>query len=214
MEIVPIDGGPFDCNIYMLRQEGSCILVDAGTGIGQKKVHRSIEDAMQGSRFLGIALTHEHFDHSGGAKGVQERFGGRVWCSEACAKVVGGEEALLTGSFLFGEEFDPLDEVSVLGDDLTDGPFRIRVVPTPGHSKGSVCLFDARTGALFPGDLVFCDGGVGRWDLPGGDLSVLRGSVRTVMGLEVRGLFPGHGRMETADPAGQIRLAASTLDIV
>jgi glyoxylase-like metal-dependent hydrolase (beta-lactamase superfamily II) len=137
-----------------------------------------------------------------------------LWCSEACAPAVRGEEPILTGSFLFGEEFDPVAEVSVLGPDLRAGPFRIRVVPTPGHSMGSICLFDERTGALFPGDLVFCDGGVGRWDLPGGDLSVLRDSVRTVMGLDVRGLFPGHGRIETKDPMGEIHLAASSLDMV
>jgi glyoxylase-like metal-dependent hydrolase (beta-lactamase superfamily II) len=199
--------------MFLLTEGDGSILIDAGTGIGTRKAHRALEELLKGSRFMGTALTHEHFDHSGGAKGISERFGGDVWCSEACSRIISGSDNMMTGSFLFGEDFQAIGKASVVGDHLKAGPIELVVHHTPGHSQGSVCYFHEDTGSLFCGDLVFCDGGIGRYDLPGGDFNVLRSSVRSLLQLPVRALYPGHGRIETGDPMAEIRMSASVIDL-
>ena len=70
----------------------------------------------------------------------------------------------------------------------------LQILHTPGHSPGSVCLYWPAQKALFTGDLVFKEG-VGRTDLPGGDGSKLKESIKGLMDLEVEWLLPGHGDM-------------------
>jgi glyoxylase-like metal-dependent hydrolase (beta-lactamase superfamily II) len=214
LEVKCVPGRPFDCNIYLLIEDRAVILVDAGTGRGQKRMLDGILPFLEGREFLGTALTHEHFDHSGGARAINERLGGEVWCGNRCARVVAGPDSLLTGSFLFGATFEPPERVTVIEGRLRVGPFDLSVIQTPGHSEGSICLFDEGSGSLFCGDLIFCDGGVGRWDLPGGDLGTLKRSISHVLELPVRALYPGHGRAEVNDPLGEMRQSASSLGAI
>lgn len=68
----------------------------------------------------------------------------------------------------------------------------LEILHTPGHSPGSICLYWSERKLLFTGDLVF-QLGVGRTDLPGGDGSLLRASIKRLGALEVEWLLPGHG---------------------
>ena len=70
----------------------------------------------------------------------------------------------------------------------------MKVFHTPGHSPGSVSLYWPDKKVLFTGDLIFKDG-VGRTDLPGGDSSLLKESIKRLKGLEIEWLLPGHGDM-------------------
>ena len=80
--------------------------------------------------------------------------------------------------------------------DLTVGDHRFQVIPTPGHSPGSLCLYWPERKALFTGDVVFSQG-VGRTDLPGGDGSALKESIRRIAALDIEYLLPGHGDIIT-----------------
>ena len=73
------------------------------------------------------------------------------------------------------------------------GTIRLRVLHTPGHTEGSVCLYDTDEGLLFSGDTLFA-GGWGRVDLPGGDPDAMVQSLGRFLDLEdgVR-VYPGHG---------------------
>lgn len=68
----------------------------------------------------------------------------------------------------------------------------LQVLHTPGHSPGSICLYWPERKLIFTGDLVF-KLGVGRTDLPGGDGSLLRDSIKKLESLEIEWLLPGHG---------------------
>ena len=68
------------------------------------------------------------------------------------------------------------------------------IIHTPGHSPGSVTLYWSREKALFTGDLVFKDG-VGRTDLPGGDGTQLKESIKGLKNLDVEWLLSGHGEV-------------------
>ena len=85
------------------------------------------------------------------------------------------------------------DEDSVLDSDL-------KVIHTPGHTKGSICLYSEKKGILFTGDTLFCEG-IGRSDLPGGDAKALTNSILKklyTLPPETR-IFPGHGPQSTLE---------------
>jgi hydroxyacylglutathione hydrolase len=67
-----------------------------------------------------------------------------------------------------------------------------QVLHTPGHSPGSISLYWPEQKALFTGDVIFKEG-LGRPDLPGGDGSTLKGSIKRLAELDVERLLPGHG---------------------
>jgi hydroxyacylglutathione hydrolase len=207
VEITQIEAGPFDSNIFLLKDNGSAVLIDTGSGFYNKAVEESINRSLDGCKLMGIVLTHEHFDHSGGAKYLMETFSVPLYCSPECARAMREADPNLTGSFLFGAHMEPIMDIEEIGPELKINGLEFDVHLTPGHAPGLVCLIERAGKHLFCGDLVFCDGGVGRWDLPGGDLSLLRESVESSRKWDVSTLYPGHGRFETKDPKGQIELA-------
>jgi len=86
------------------------------------------------------------------------------------------------------------DETLADGDGLELGPTRWRVLHTPGHSPGSVTLFDAEHGIAISGDLLFA-GSIGRVDFPTSDPEAMKRSLRRVLEElpdETR-VLPGHG---------------------
>jgi glyoxylase-like metal-dependent hydrolase (beta-lactamase superfamily II) len=78
--------------------------------------------------------------------------------------------------------------------DLKLGDLRFRILVTPGHSPGSICLYWEDQKALFTGDVLFQQG-LGRTDLPGGNGEMLKESIRRLAALEVDILLPGHGEV-------------------
>jgi hydroxyacylglutathione hydrolase len=155
-------------NAYIVRQEGT-ILVDTG-GPGSET---AILDA---AKDLGIApedirlilLTHGHGDHAGSALELRERTGSKVAVHRDDAeKVRHGNQgklraACLTGRVLgplFGGKkalYPPLEPDIIIGDSLDLRPFGVdgTVLPTPGHTPGSVSVFLAN-GEAIVGDLIF-----------------------------------------------------------
>ncbi|MEN6441059.1 MAG: MBL fold metallo-hydrolase [Syntrophobacter sp.] len=78
--------------------------------------------------------------------------------------------------------------------DLKVKDVELDVIPTPGHSQGSVSLYWTERKALFTGDLLFRDG-LGRTDLPGGNGAILKESIKGLESLDTEWLLPGHGDM-------------------
>ena len=77
------------------------------------------------------------------------------------------------------------------------GEIRLRVLHTPGHTDGSVCLLDEDDGVLYSGDTLFASGW-GRVDLPGGDPEAMAASLARLTELpDPTGVFPGHGATTT-----------------
>ena len=98
---------------------------------------------------------------------------------------VPGFHALVGGSV-------KIDRLLADRDSIGLGDISLQVIHTPGHSPGSVTLYWPAQKALFTGDLVFKEG-VGRTDLPGGDGSQLKESIKGLMNLDVEYLLAGHG---------------------
>ncbi len=214
MEIEHIEAGPFDSNIYLLTDGKTKLLVDAGSGFNNSTVERQISDKLKGGKLDGIILTHEHFDHSGGALYLSRKFDAPLYASPECARALREGDSNLTGSFLFGAHMEPILEIIEIGDRLEIGDIAFEVHSTPGHAPGLISLITNKNRALFCGDLIFCDGGVGRWDLPGGNLELLRSSIKESLKWEVSSLYPGHGRFEENNPEREMQLALGMISSV
>jgi hydroxyacylglutathione hydrolase len=94
------------------------------------------------------------------------------------------------------------------GGEIRLGEIRLRILHTPGHTAGSVCLLSADDGLLFSGDTLFA-GGWGRVDLPGGSPEEMAASIARLTELEDRlGVLPGHG------PATTIGRERAWMDLV
>ena len=76
--------------------------------------------------------------------------------------------------------------------ELEVGEHRLRVIHTPGHAPGSICIYWSEVKALFAGDVIFSQS-LGRTDLPGGNSALLKEAIDRLASLEVSLLLPGHG---------------------
>ncbi len=143
-----------------------------------------------------IINTHGHFDHIGGAKGLQDALKVPTLIHKADMFLV---ENLSDQAALFGIHADApprIDRFITEGDDISFGDETLRVLHTPGHSPGGVSLHTP--GLVFSGDALFA-GSIGRTDLKGGSYQTLVDSVAsTLLTLDDDTLvYPGHGPATT-----------------
>jgi glyoxylase-like metal-dependent hydrolase (beta-lactamase superfamily II) len=183
--------------------EGNCYLVKCGTG-GQGVIIDPGDEADRIAREVkamglepeAILLTHGHIDHVNAASPLRERFRCRVVCHAMDRKMVENGEVLS----LWGLQREPctVDQEIKDGDVITVGGREIRVLHSPGHTRGSVCyMVDS---ACFSGDVLF-RGSIGRTDLPGGSDSEMAETLRCrIAALDPETMvYPGHGPETTVE---------------
>ena len=172
---------------YLVGDGDVCALIDPA--FDTKRILAAVDQA--GYKVVYIINTHGHFDHTAGNASIRAATGARILIHELDAKGVGkGMNMVL--SRLFGGKGSPRPDTLLKDGDLIEiGETALRVLHTPGHSKGSICLHTE--GHVFTGDTLFV-GGVGRTDLPGGSSETLIKSLQekifTLPGDTV--VWPGH----------------------
>jgi glyoxylase-like metal-dependent hydrolase (beta-lactamase superfamily II) len=131
-----------------------------------------------------ILLTHAHLDHVTGVARAKQALDVPVWLHQADNFLY---EGVVEQGRMFGLQVDPQPPVDHFYDGegpLRFGRYAVRVLHTPGHCPGGVCLAVSRVGepgaTLFVGDTLFA-GSIGRTDLPGGDMETLLHSIRLVL---------------------------------
>ena len=141
-----------------------------------------------------IVSTHGHWDHIGDNATVAEHTGADIAVHPL------DRDRLTSPQPLYAPfEIPPSVPAVELaeGGVVRFGAIRLRVLHTPGHTEGSVCLQAADEGLLFSGDTLFA-AGWGRVDLPGGDPAAMVESIARLTGLEDHiAVFPGHGAATT-----------------
>ena len=182
----------FDSNIYLISGNKT-ILIDSGIGFQASDTLASIRKMLNGRALDMLMLTHRHYDHVGGAAAVIKEFDPDVYIGkDDAAPLREGDRASTLGAE-FGGPLEPTDVKDLNEGDIFDiKDHRLRVISTPGHTIGSISLYDEVTGALFTGDTVFV-GGVGKWSLPTGSENMLIDSLKKLSKLKVNGFYPGHG---------------------
>ncbi|AGI47425.1 Zn-dependent hydrolase, including glyoxylase [Thermoplasmatales archaeon BRNA1] len=193
MSIVKIfTGVSIDSNLWLVRGR-SCILIDTGTGMAENYTN-NIWRALDGLRLSAVILTHCHADHIGGLARIQHEFGCPAYIGFGDAEALRTADPVKTASAGLGIPINPCPDALGLkeGDSFDLGDHRLVVIETPGHTEGSICLYDEVTGALFSGDTVFAQG-YGRVDLPSGSMSEMRESLARLNNVNIKALYPGHG---------------------
>ena len=193
MNIHSIIGSGYDSNIFVIPGKKPSI-VDTGTGMNKELVLSQIAKYIDLSSISQIILTHEHFDHTGGIKQLFEASQRRATIiahKNAAEKIEKGESmfARLLGGTM---PKMPVDLKLSGGEVLQIGNLDYRVLSTPGHTPGCICLYNKETKTLFSGDTVFANGSFGRTDFPGGNSEELKQSIKKLSALSINRLYPGH----------------------
>ena len=185
MEITVLTLGDYMTNCYILRQEASskCLIIDPGYEAGRilaflQEKHLEPE---------AILLTHGHFDHVGAVGDIAAETDCDVYISAADLSL---PPMITNGKLFYTHTYPASGTLNLAG--LT-----LRILPTPGHTPGSVCLLTGDT--ILSGDTLF-RGSCGRTDLPGGSWEQIAASLKTLAALpgDYR-VLPGHGEETTLD---------------
>ena len=193
MTIYVIHGKGYDSNIFLIGGKEPTI-IDTGTGLNTKLVSKEILSYLDPENITQIIFTHEHFDHTGGSKDLLELTGNRAQIlAHPYTKEKVEEGKSMFASMLGGSMPKISVDKTINGNDqLLIGDNTYEVIHTPGHTPGCICLYNKNTKTLFSGDTVFSHGSFGRTDFPGGNLSQLQDSLKTLSQLEITHLYPGH----------------------
>lgn len=179
MKQVTMALGAYQTNCYMIWAEESdkCVVIDPGydadTVLDQAK--------KQGKTIEAILLTHGHFDHVGAVRDIAAETDCAVYI---CPDDLSMPPQLTAGPLYYTHTYGEGDVLQLAG-------LSIRVIQTPGHTRGSVCLITGD--AMFSGDTLF-EGSCGRTDLPGGDWAVILQSLKRLKEMtKDYKVYPGHG---------------------
>lgn len=147
-----------------------------------------------------IILTHGHFDHVLGLLELKLNFEIPVLIHSADVFLL--ERAQESALHWLGREVDPVPPPDAFlegGDELDFGDIELTVMETPGHTPGSICLYNDEL--IFTGDTLFADG-VGRTDFKYSDPQELQKSLKKIGQLPKKlAMFPGHGEPSTLESA-------------
>jgi glyoxylase-like metal-dependent hydrolase (beta-lactamase superfamily II) len=145
-----------------------------------------------------LLLTHGHVDHVWDAAQIQREHHAAVYYHPDTAPMV--LDPKFYEKFGFPWTIFPVEPGHLLEAtaQCTLGGLEFEVLEVPGHCPGSLCFYHSDSGLLFGGDVLFA-GGVGRWDLPGGDRDLLLSGIRGKLfplgdGVKV---LSGHGPVTT-----------------
>lgn len=168
------EDGRTTSNLYLFEHEGQRLLIDSGDG----------QDALPFVPDV-VFLTHGHYDHTSGV----EPGWPRVFISPS-------EDPALR-FIRIPPNAQPLPSLA-----FDFGPFHFDILPTPGHTPGSICLFERTSGFLFSGDTKFAHGGRGRTDLGGSEKEIME-SLEMLEHVPYTLLCPGHGDLEPKAPSSE-----------
>ena len=202
------------CNIWHVRGRDRDLLID--TGLGMASLKEAARDLF--AKALTAVATHVHYDHVGGFHEFEDRIIHRAEAAKAAAgntaSLYGGgkEDALIESIRAAGYDvppqlftalpsngYDPLTyhvlpapatRVVDEGDVIDAGDRRFEVLHLPGHSPGSIGLWEPKTGILFSGDAIY-DGPL-LDELPGSDIPIYVATMKRLRDLPVTVVHAGH----------------------
>lgn len=192
---------PFQENTFLLYDEtNECIIVDAGCNEEHEfqEIDRFIQDHKLNLKY--IVNTHCHIDHIMGNAYLVKKYGVDSIAHQADMPLLERSNDMAL-AFGFNVQEPPVPNRFVEeGDKISFGNTTLKVIHVPGHSPGSIVLYNEKEKFLLAGDVLFA-GGIGRADLPGGNYETLVKGIEeklfTLNGDIV--VYPGHGESTTIE---------------
>ena len=213
-------------SLYVIQTPHGPVLIDTGLpGMSRWIMHKLMRAGVRPKELAGVVLTHCHLDHAGSARAFQ-RLGVPLLAHHLEVPILHGQSPQpgygdnLAGKALrlvqnMTPQPAPFSDVSALHDQepIFGSPWK--VFPAPGHSPGSLALWNSQTGDLITGDTL-----VTAYGRPSGphpvytaDLPVALASARALLDLEPKRICPGHGRMVEAGRFEKLKFELSTTHI-
>jgi glyoxylase-like metal-dependent hydrolase (beta-lactamase superfamily II) len=185
-------GGIAATNGYLLDSPEGKLLIDAPEGITQWLQKR-------GASPVALFLTHQHFDHVMDAQSVKATFGCPIyaWAPYSQDLTLEALFGMVSGMAMSVPPYE-VDHLVAGQPKLTLGGIEWSLSHIPGHSPDSACLYEAASGTLFSGDVLF-EGSIGRTDFPGGSQKQLVEGIHTQLWPlpDATVVYPGHGEPTT-----------------
>jgi glyoxylase-like metal-dependent hydrolase (beta-lactamase superfamily II) len=175
-----------DSNVFIIEDE-TTVMIDSGMGMTEW-VTEEVEK-------LGLDIdilinTHCHVDHIGGNKFFPHA---EIYAHELDALDIekGTQKTLWQFGFQSPLKF-PVSTYLKEGDSIQTGNYTLEVIHTPGHTEGSMSLYERDKKILFSGDCVF-DMGIGRMDFPTGSRNQMKASLNRLLTFDIDIILSGHG---------------------
>lgn len=189
IQTVPVGELAANCYVLSLAERDDAIVIDPGAE------EPAVRLALGERKIAAILLTHGHYDHIGAVAALRAD-GAKVYIGADDAKALTNPAYSLAALFGGSPSQGEADETLSDGQLLELAGISLRVLHTPGHTKGGCCfLTDEKS--LFAGDTMFRRS-YGRTDLPGGDDREMALSLARLRALDAETrVYPGHGAPTT-----------------
>jgi len=211
-----------DCHMYLIGMPGSkdLTMIDAGlVGKWNNKIKSIRESGIDPADIKRVIMTHTHLDHIGCLPEVLRDLPDmELWVHAVeGAQLEEGDERTVYGMAMFkvmcqgqyrlkdGDYKMKVHRRLDDSDELEIGGMAWTVIHIPGHSAGSIALYESNQKVLIPGDVVYADYDIGRYDLHGADPARHLDSITLLSELDVKMLLPGHNRIMNHVPDGYLR---------
>jgi len=186
-----------NCYVVIDEQSGEAAIIDPAWFLFKEML--DIVDDLAVKKVKYILLTHGHYDHICGVYDAKEYTGAEVAIHAADADCLFDPGKSMSDKSEYTQKPLRADLLLADGDVLELGGTRLRVLHTPGHTKGSVCFIEENERALFSGDTLFYRT-AGRVDFPGSSKTELMDSLLRLKNLDGDyDVYPGHERKTTLE---------------
>jgi glyoxylase-like metal-dependent hydrolase (beta-lactamase superfamily II) len=194
--------GEFETNCYVVRnsvQATDCLIIDTGLDVQALPAFLDRHKLTPAA----VILTHGHIDHIAGVDALRGKFptlstyihkldaelltdsvGNLSFMTDSTCSPQAGSDFSTNGADCLVDEGDTIDKAGI----------KLRIIHTPGHTPGGICLYAEQDGIVFVGDTLFADS-VGRTDFPGGNMRQLIEGIKTKLLIlpDETVVYPGHG---------------------
>ena len=192
MKIKTIIVGPIATNCYIIWDEKSKEACVIDPGDEQAQISKTLEDLKLDVKC--VILTHGHFDHVTALPHIESLSGVPVYIHKEDLFLVTGSVPKFAA--LFGYKATPLEGLEFMRDSqqIKIGDMVLKIIHTPGHTPGGVCIYLENEKVMFTGDTLFFEDH-GRVDLPAASGKMMLDSLKRLLALPADvTVYPGHGR--------------------
>jgi glyoxylase-like metal-dependent hydrolase (beta-lactamase superfamily II) len=196
MKIHKLVVGPILTNCYIACDENSSEAIIIDPGAESSKILSFVKDkSLKATR---IVSTHGHFDHVNGVPEIKDNLSVPFYINEEDAYMLSPEATDFMKKMGYVAYPVKTDGFLKENEELKLGNSVLKIINTPGHTLGSICLYSKVDKTLFSGDTLF-RGDVGRCDLQGGSLSQIASSIKNKLFVlpDDTIVYPGHGDSTT-----------------
>ena len=192
--------GDYQTNSYVLtaaEEAKGCVIVD--TGLASEPLIALLKENSLNPELL--ILTHGHADHIGGVAVLRENFPDvKVAIHKNDADMLVDPAMNLSALAGMNCVSAPAEIIIETEEPIESAGLKFRVLHTPGHTQGGICLYCESEGTVFVGDTLFA-GSIGRTDFPGGDFNQLISGIKEKLLTlpDETKVFPGHGPATTIE---------------